>query len=288
MTERLEVDAPATLLEFLARRLAGWSRNTLRQRLDLGCVQVNGRTVTRRDQALDAGDCVTVAARDEGAPVERGARGFATLFNDDDLVAIDKPAGLLSVSTGRSDERTALALVRAALSRPRAPARLWPVHRLDRETSGVLLFARNPEARARVQGAWREARKLYLAVVEGEPAPAEGVIDVPLCEGRDLDVFVGEGPDAKPARTRYRTLESGRGRALLEVELDTGRRQQIRAHLAHLGHPVVGDARRGTSAARLGLHALRLGLRHPRDGRELVFEAPPPRAFRALFDGGAG
>lgn len=283
MSERLRADGPAPLLEFLALRLPGWSKNTLRQRLDLGCVQVNGTTVTRRDHALCPGDEVTVVARGEGAPVARGTSEFPTLFVDDELVAIDKPAGLLSVSTGRSDERTALALVRTALSRPGRPARLWPVHRLDRETSGVLLFARTPQARAAVQGDWRAVRKLYLAIVEGHPAPSEGVIEAPLWEDRDLNVRVGDGPAAKPARTRYRTLEFAPTRTLLEVELDTGRRHQIRAHLAHLGHPVAGDERHGTAGARLGLHAFRLALAHPRDGRALALEAPPPRAFRALL-----
>ncbi len=283
MSERLRADEPAPLLEFLAQRLAGWSKNTLRQRLDLGCVQVNGATVTRGDHALRAGDEVTVVARGEGAPTARGAREFPTLFLDEELVAIDKPAGLLSVSTGRADERTALALVRAALSRPGKPARLWPVHRLDRETSGVLLFARTPQARAAVQGDWRAVRKLYLALVEGRPEPAEGVVEAPLWEDRDLNVRVGDGPTAKAARTRYRTLETGATRTLLEVELDTGRRHQIRAHLAHLGHPIVGDERHGTAGARLGLHAWRLSLRHPRDGRALLLEAPPPRAFRVLL-----
>ena len=290
MTERLHVDAPGPLFEFLARRLAGWSRNTIRQRLDLGCVQVNGETVTRRDRALSAGDFVTVVARDEGAPAGHGGTSFPTLFADEDLIAIDKPAGLLSVSTGRANERTALAQVRAAFARPGKPAPLWPLHRLDRETSGVLLFARTRAARAAVLAAWGEVQKTYVAIVEGRPEPCEGVVEAPLWEDRDLVVRVGDGPGAKAARTRYATLETAGNRTLLEVELYTGRRQQIRAHLAHLGHPVVGDERHGAAgpraslpAPRLGLHALRLRLAHPRDGRVLVLEAPPPRAFRELL-----
>ncbi|NOT30665.1 MAG: RluA family pseudouridine synthase, partial [Planctomycetes bacterium] len=184
MTERLEVDAPAPLFAFLAERLAGWSRNTIRQRLDLGCVRVNGEQVTRRDHGLCKGDDVTVVGRDAGEPAPPGTRGFPTLFVDDELVAIDKPAGLLSVSTGRANERTALALLRSALERPGRPAPLWPVHRLDRETSGVLLFARTPEARAAVQAAWREAEKIYLAIVEGRPEPGEGVVEAPLWEDK--------------------------------------------------------------------------------------------------------
>jgi 23S rRNA pseudouridine1911/1915/1917 synthase len=199
---------------------------------------------------------------------------------DDDLVAIGKPAGLLSVSSEAEKERTALALVREALSTPQRRAQLWPVHRIDRETSGVLLFARTQDARETVQRAWDEVRKTYLALVEGAPQPPEGEIDQPLWEDRALFVHVGRRAEAKEARTRYRTVGREGGRTLLEVELDTGRRHQIRAHLAWLGHPIVGDPRYGTPAQRMGLHALRLVLPHPRTGELLTLEAPPPKHMR--------
>jgi 23S rRNA pseudouridine1911/1915/1917 synthase len=284
MGERLTVDRPEPLFDLLTRRLAGWNRNTLRERLRAGCVRVNGETVTRRDQTLQPGDEVEVVALDEGQAPPRGARGLPTLHADEDLIAIDKPAGLLSVSSERQRERTALALVRASLSRPGRPARLWPVHRLDRETSGVLLLARSREACDQLRGRWHEASKTYLAVVEGLPRPEQGLIDEPLWEDRALNVRVGSTPDAKEARTGYSTLKSAHGRALLEVELVTGRRHQIRAHLAWLGHPVVGDARYGTRGPRMGLHAWRLQVPHPRDGRRLELEAPVPRELTALLD----
>jgi 23S rRNA pseudouridine1911/1915/1917 synthase len=211
------------------------------------------------------------------------AAGIVILHADEDLVAIDKPAGLLSVSTDRQTERTALALVRASLARPGRVVQLWPVHRLDRETSGVLLFARSRASQEAVQDTWNEARKLYLAIVEGRPGPASGVIDQPLSEDRSLNARVGHRPDAKAARTRYITRQTLGKRTLLEVELDTGRRHQIRAHLAWLGHPVVGDPRYGVAGPRLGLHALRLVVTHPSDGRRLTLEAPPPKAFVALL-----
>jgi 23S rRNA pseudouridine1911/1915/1917 synthase len=262
--------------------LPGWKRSTLEQRMRAGCVQVNG-VVVRRNELLAAGDAVRV----DDIPSEPDPRpppaGIAILHEDDELVAIDKPAGLLAVSTEDERERTALALLRAHLSGPKGRAlRLWPVHRIDRETSGVLLFAKSAEARERLQDSWGSARKTYLALVEGRPQPAQGAIHEPLWEDETLLVRVGRGagaPNAKDARTRYRTLASDGKRTLLEVELDTGRRQQIRAHLAHVGHPVVGDARRGSKGARLFLHALRLCV--PRaDGGELVLEAPVPRGFR--------
>jgi len=249
-------------------------------------VLVNGETVTRGNHTLMAGDEVEIVGREQGQSEPSARRGLETLYEDEHLIAIDKPAGLLSVSTERQRTRTALALLRDALSRPGRPARLWPVHRLDRETSGVLLFARSREVCEEVRANWSEATKTYLAIVEGHPEYVQGVIDQPLWEDQALNVRVGRKPGAKDARTRYRRLQSLSGRTLLEVELDTGRRHQIRVHLAWLGHPVLGDKRYGRDGSRLGLHALRLEVPHPRSERRLVLEAPVPRAFTKLLETG--
>ena len=278
MAESLHVDEPARLIAFLRRALPEWKRSTLEQRMYAGCIRVNGVVVVRND-FVAAGDQVQIVGRGEGEASNAGPAGLAILHADEELIAIDKPAGLLSVPTERENERTALALVRDFLSRPGRRASLWPVHRLDRETSGVLLFARSSEARDEVQAAWDETRKLYLALVEGRPDPPSGVIDQPLWEDQSLFVRVGQRPESKAARTRYTTLETRGGRSLLEVELETGRRHQIRAHLAWLGHPVAGDPRYGSDGPRMGLHALRLIVRHPAYGQLLTIEAPPPKHF---------
>ena len=282
MSERLVAEEAQTLFEFLARRLEGWKRNTLRERLREGRVSVNGATVKRGNHVLGVGDEVEVAGREPAAT--RVPAKLVILYEDERLIAIDKPAGLLSVSTDRGGDRTALTLVRAALSTPGRPAHLWPVHRLDRETSGVLLLARTRAACDALRERWSEARKTYLAIVEGAPEPPQGTIEQPLWEDAALNVRVGPGPEAKDARTRYRTLKVAGPRTLLEVELDTGRRHQIRAHLAWLGHPVAGDERHGTRGPRLGLHALRLEVPRPGGEEPLVLEAPAPRAFLALLE----
>jgi 23S rRNA pseudouridine1911/1915/1917 synthase len=280
MPERILADKPERLMVLLRRSLPGWKRTTIEQRLLAGCVSVNGARVTRND-LVAPGDEVVVAGLDAAA--SSPARGLPALYEDDVLIAVDKPAGLLSVSTDLETERTALALVRESLSRPGAPASLWPVHRLDRETSGVLLFAKSREVQQAVQQRWSEVRKRYLALVEGRPMPADGVVDQPLFEDQRLNVKVGEHPEARSALTRYFTRQEIGRCTLLEIEPDTGRRHQIRAHLAWLGHPIVGDSRYGTKGTTLGLHALSLSVAHPHDGRELLLEAPPPAAFNALL-----
>ena len=141
-----------------------------------------------------------------------------------------------------------------------------------------------PDPREAVMARWDASEKTYLAVVEGRPDPARGTIDQPLrLDETEYRVHAGAHPDAKPAVTHYQTERTAGGRSLVRVRLETGRQHQIRAHLAWLGCPVVGDPRYGAAGRRMGLHALSLKIIHPGDGQELRFEAPVPADFRALM-----
>lgn len=154
----------------------------------------------------------------------------------------------------------------------------------DRDTSGVLLFATSRQIREAVMALWGEAEKAYLAIVEGAPNPAQGTIDQPLRQDDETyHMHVGDHPDAKPAITHFQTETTAGDRTLLQVQIDTGRQHQIRAHLAWLGHPVIGDPRYGTAGIRLGLHALRLAITQPVTGKRLIFETPAPEDFLALL-----
>ena len=282
MTEKLHVQNPAGLLAFLRAHLQGWSPNTVKQRLRTGCVRVNGAPVARHDHALAAGDVVEIAA--PAAPRGGPSARLDVLYADRDLIAIAKPAGLLAVGAAGETRQHALALLRNQLSRRGAEVRLWPVHRIDRDTSGVLLFATSREMREAVMARWDEAEKTYWAIVDGVPAPPRGTIDQPLrLDDEEYRVHVGAHPAAKPAVTHYETERTAGGRSLVQVHLETGRQHQIRAHLAWLGCPVVGDSRYGTAGARLGLHALRLTIVHPGTGQPLTFAAPVPADFWALL-----
>ena len=276
MVDRFVAATAGPVLQQMILALPGWSRTTLRQRLQHGCVAVNDCIVVRPSQLVQVGDVIVVHARGTTQVALHAGIVLPTVHLDDDLLVVNKPANLLSVSSNSEQQRTALAIARSMLRVGYPAAELWPAHRLDRETSGVLLFARSREVQKAVQADWAATKKVYLAVVLGTPSPAVGTVAQPLWEDGNLRVRVGAHPDARPATTHYRTVRSGRACSQLEIELETGRKHQIRAHLAWLGHAIVGDERYGQPAHRLCLHALRLQLRHPRSGSDLRLEAPVP------------
>ncbi|MGH9369160.1 MAG: RluA family pseudouridine synthase, partial [Thermoanaerobaculia bacterium] len=217
------------------------------------------------------------------------------LHEDEDLLVVEKPAGLLAVPTAEREKDTLLSRVSLYLQhRYRKRPYVGVVHRLDRETSGVLVFARSREALRFLQRLFRghEIEREYLAIVEGEPAPSGSFHAALSGDGTDRRRGVARpGERGKRARTRYRVLESLRGASLVAVELETGRTHQIRIHFAAAGHPVLGDRVYRHPAAppppveveRQMLHARRLGFPHPRDDRLIRVESPIPEDFaRAL------
>jgi 23S rRNA pseudouridine1911/1915/1917 synthase len=283
MSDSLRVTEASGLLVFLTSRLQDWSRNKIKQRLQTGCVSVNGIAITQHNYELVAGDIVEVAASPRGA--SNSPAHLEILYSDRDLIAINKPAGLLSVGNEKETQQHALAILRNQLSRRSQPIKLWPVHRIDRDTSGVLLFATSREMREAVMATWDDAEKIYLAVVAGCPNPPQGTVDQPLrLDEVEYRVHVGVHPDAKPAITHFTTLRTTGERTLLQVQLETGRQHQIRAHMAWLGYPVVGDPRYGVAGGRMGLHALRLKIRKPGSGKTLLFETAAPADFLALMN----
>jgi 23S rRNA pseudouridine1911/1915/1917 synthase len=285
MSNSYKVGESCSLLAFLLQKLDGMSRNKVKQRLKTGCIEVNGVSVSQATAVLQIGDIVEVLAKAKGP--QAGASTLPILFQNADLIAIHKPAGLLSVAAAKEGASHALAVLRAQISPAGRgkQARLWPVHRLDRDTSGVLLFATSREVREAVADRWTEAEKTYLAIVEGRPQPDVGRIEQPLrMDFQGYRALVGEHPDAKRAITNFKTLEVAKRRSLLEVKIETGRQHQIRAHLDWLGHAVVGDRRYGVGDQRLGLHALRLDIPSLSAAGRLVFEAEPPAEFSALLN----
>jgi len=293
MAQQYKVTKRGKLLPFLFEILAineGWSKKTVKQRLQGGTVFVNSQVQTKHDFFLTEGDVVQVGvAQRTGHHTDTRAIKLEIIHQDKDLIAINKPAGLLSVGTSKENKNHALALLRTQLTRGGksnngGKVNLWPVHRLDRDTSGILLFATSKEVREAVMDKWATTEKTYLAVVEGTPKVEADTITQPLrLDEKEYRMHVGSHKFAKPAITQYEVKESTDTRSLLEVRIETGRQHQIRAHMAWMGNSIVGDERYGIKGGRMGLHAMRLVFVHPVSDKSIVLEVEPPREYYGLL-----
>jgi 23S rRNA pseudouridine1911/1915/1917 synthase len=282
------VEYPAQLLAFLFHSCPEVKRTKVRQWLKHGLVHVNDSSITRFDHPLQAGDVVSILAKRESLATGLLPLGMVILFEDASLIVIEKPAGLLSMASDTQRHKTAYAYLTNYVRRgnPRSAERVWIVHRLDRETSGLMVFARTEAAKRLLQVNWRQAEKRYLAVVEGHPPADHGVLSSHLNESGPYRVYsAARSEQTRHAVTNYRVFRKTSNRTWIELTLATGRRNQIRVHLADAGCPIIGDLKYGAStnpARRLGLHASSLHFKHPSSGEILTFESPLPQALAVL------
>jgi len=288
MAQQYKVTTRSKLLPFLFETLAvneGWAKKTVKQRLQGSAIFVNGQVQTKHDFIIDSGDIVQVGVSQRtGHHTNTQPQKLEIIHQDKDLIAINKPTGLLSVGTTKENKNHALALLRTQLTRGKTKVNLWPVHRLDRDTSGILLFATSKEVREAVMDKWDSTEKTYLAVVEGTPKVEANTITEPLrLDEKEYRMHVGKHKDAKSAITHYKVLESNDTRSLLEVRIETGRQHQIRAHMAWMGNSIVGDERYGKKGGRMGLHAMRLSFMHPVSKKKVLLEVDAPRDFYGLI-----
>lgn len=263
------------LIEALAQIYPDSSKNTLRSLVDEGRVSVNRQKVKKANIELDPDSVVEVGVAYKAAPL-----GLTVLYEDRHLIVVNKPAGLLSVSTAFEEGDT----VHAALKERYAPNKVYVVHRLDRETSGVMMFARSElvyqglkEMRDK-----RELSREYRCVAEGLLEANEGTWTSYLIEGSDYIVRpTTDTVKGELAITHFKVLERKKGKTYLAIKLETGRKNQIRAHMQEAGHPIFGDDRYGGEykAPRLYLHAHRLSFVHPVTKKQMTFEAPLPTGF---------
>ncbi|TAK52806.1 MAG: RluA family pseudouridine synthase [Betaproteobacteria bacterium] len=277
----------------LVRMFPQYSRNRLQAWLKSGHIRIDAERAEASHPVV-GGERVALtppAAPDSAAP--RAQRmPLKIVYEDRDLIVIDKPVGLVVHPGAGVPDRTLLNALLAHAPELASVPRAGIVHRLDKDTSGLLVVARNVTAQAKLaeQLAARTVRRVYLALVHGDP-PAQGTIDAPI--GRDTRArtrmaVTGRG---KEARTRYRVLERFGHAALVECRLETGRTHQIRVHFQHIRHPLVGDrvyqrgTRQGLSLPRQALHAAELELVHPRSGKTLVWRSPLPRDMARLLAG---
>lgn len=275
----------AELLEFLSFKMPSTPRKTLKGLLTHHQVAVGGVPVSQYNYRLYPEDVVTVS---KNPIAKRESKGLKIIYEDNDLIAIDKPSGLLSTATEREKGKTAYRMVSDYFANKRE-GRAFVVHRLDEDTSGVLVFAKSYEVREALQNSWQSivGKRKYYAIVEGEMEREEGVLRDYLYQDSFQLVRVTKDKDkGKLAITNYRVIAKGNGMTLLDVDIHSGRKNQIRVQLGHIGHYVIGDDKYGEPIdpiKRLGLHAYELSFTNPLNGKEYDFVSPMPQCFKTLF-----
>ncbi|WP_240414759.1 RluA family pseudouridine synthase [Paenibacillus periandrae] len=283
-----KVAEPAELLTFLLEHLSNMGRNSVKSILARGQVSVNDRTITTYNFALMPGHIVSIS-KDKSAQASP-ILGLTILHEDEDLIVINKDSGILSVSaTHKEDEVTAYRQLTMHVREENPRNRIFIVHRLDRDTSGVMVFAKSEKVQQTLQNAWQDMVKerSYTALVEGKVRKIEGTITSWLKESSTLKMYSSQYPnDGQQAITHYRLVQTNGNFSLLDIHLETGRKNQIRVHMEDIGHPVVGDKKYGSKSKiinRLGLHARVLAFIHPTKGELLRFETAIPKMFLHPF-----
>ena len=289
----IRVNEAIELMPFLMSKLGGKTRSGIKSLLAHRQVLVNGVVQTRHDTALKVGDTITL--RTSKGNIELKHPKLKVIYEDDDLIVVEKKEGLLTVATHPgSVETTAFSILKAYVRKQNPRNGIYVVHRLDRETSGVLVFAKSQDLQHYMRTYWRElvTQRTYIAVAEGVLPKKEDTIKTWFTEDkRNAVVYsspVDDGGDL--AITHYKVLKSSDDYSLVELHLETGRTNQIRVHLQSIGHSVVGDRKYGhgleaSPIDRLCLHAKVLEFIHPVTEQKVHFEAPVPKAFYKLVAG---
>ena len=245
-------------------------------------IRINGVVCRKTTQPVRSGDAIEIGPRRNPPELPPGLK---ILFEDESILIVQKPSGLLTVSTPDERDKTAYAYLSRFLKELNPEQELYIVHRLDRYASGLLVFAKTEDIQMQLKKLFsrHDIRRLYWAIVQGRVEQERGTVRSYLAENRSFHVYsVKDRKRGKPAVTHYRVLRRFQNVTILEVTLETGRKNQIRAHLSEIGHPVVGDRAYGSGddpLGRLGLHAFHLGFIHPELGLPVEFTAEPPTEF---------
>jgi len=286
VTKDFPVAEPAKLLEFLYSVMPDRKRTRVKELLKYGHVMVGGEVVTQFDTPLEPGTAVSV----------NFSRPFVVFYNrrlklvyeDDDIIVVNKGYGLLSMGNDKIKEGTAYSILREYLKTKDPRNKIFIVHRLDQHTSGLMVFAKSIEAKENLQHNWSNMvlQRRYVCVVEGKVQEKEGIVKGLLAENSQHIVYVTDDPAlGKPAMTRYTTLATGNGYSLMDVQLETGRKNQIRVHMKELGHPIAGDRKYGARTSpinRLALHAMTIRFVHPITRKLMDFSTPIPASFMSM------
>lgn len=280
------VNAPVKLMEHLSASMPDRKRTFIKQLLSHNQVAVNGRPESQFDLELQPSDSVKVNFTHEFKVFNN--RRLKIVYEDDDIIVVEKGYGLLSMGNDKKPDNTAYSILRDYVKWTNPLNKIFIVHRLDRDTSGLMVFAKSMEAKEKMQHNWNNMvlNRVYVAVVEGEPAEKEGTVKSYLVENSRYEVYSTDDPKkGQLAVTRYRTIQTNGKYSLLELELDTGRKNQIRVHMHDLGHPISGDTKYGAEKSplhRLALHAKTLRFIHPITRQIMDFSSRVPGGFMSI------
>ena len=280
----ITVEQEATLLPFLLELLKEQSKTSVKALLSHGQIWVNQQATTQFDTPLHAGDVVTISYNRRKVVFNNPLLNI--IYEDDSVIVVNKREGLLSVSTAKVRERTAFHILSDYLKKSDPRNKLFVLHRLDRDTSGLMMFAKTRAVQEKMQSNWNEmiTERTYVAVVEGRPEKDSDLITTQLKENAEARVYV-VADGGKDAITRYHLLRTNEKYSLLELNLETGRKNQIRAQMEYIGHPIAGDYKYGAETdptGRLMLHAQRLYFIHPETDEEMRFDTRIPDSFKSL------
>jgi 23S rRNA pseudouridine1911/1915/1917 synthase len=289
---KLTVNEPMILMDFLMKYLKDQSRTTIKSLLHNQQITIKKQVIRQFDHQLSTGEEVFVS----------WSKGWVTLqdpqlkiiYEDKHLIVVDKAAGLLSIATSKEKIRTAYSILSEYVKKQNAANKIFVVHRLDRETSGLMLFAKNQDIQYAMQNNWKFAvnQRRYVAVVEGKLETGDGsgigTIKSYLWESKALIVYASQNPEeGQLAITHYRVVKVGENYTLVEMDLETGRKNQIRVQMNSIGFPLAGDIKYGghpCAIKRLALHANILSFTHPATGEKHSFETPVPANFLKLIN----
>ncbi|WP_243349868.1 RluA family pseudouridine synthase [Parabacteroides sp. FAFU027] len=281
-----QVTQPTELLNFLIEKIHGKSRNSIKSLLTHKQIKVGNKVVSQYNHPLNQGDIVKVTTvRHE----EKKLIGLRIVYEDKYVIVIDKDPGVLSIATETEKRGTAYSILSEYVKEKHSQNRIFVLHRLDRETSGLMMFAKDQETQGMLQHHWdRSVRaRSYVALVEGQVNQPQDTIVSWLKEGKTFVVHSSPIDNGgQKAVTNYRVLKNNRYYSLLALDLETGRKNQIRVHMQSIGHPVVGDKKYGAThnpIRRVGLHAMELSFIHPITNQLLEFSTPIPKKFTAVF-----
>jgi 23S rRNA pseudouridine1911/1915/1917 synthase len=284
---RFIVNEPNELMKWLIAQFPEKGRNAIKALLAHKQISIGGKVITQFNHPLKQGQEVVIEwTRVEEEPP---LLGLSILYEDANLIIIEKQAGLLSVATEEEKEQTAYRQLTDHVKRKDAKNRIFVVHRLDRDTSGVMMFAKTEAIKEKLQSEWREtvSDRVYIAIVEGKVRKNEGTIKSWLTESKTFKMYSSPTNNGgQEAITRFKTLKTAATCSLLEIRLETGRKNQIRVHMEDIGHPIMGDKKYGAARntlGRLGLHASILAFTHPATGKAMHFESKIPEKFMRLF-----